>query len=374
MGGGGGREEELQARAPRPPPALAPLPPLFAAAQAAIWLEDYLQKWKGTLLIVSHDQDFLSAVVTDIIHLSECKLWYYKGDYDDYKAMHAQKVEKQWKDWDKQQKALKAAKAGGATSKDAKDKALSRAKREGAAAGGGGGGGGKKGDKRSGAPAGAGAGRGGDSDDEAAAEQLLAKPREYVVSFAFDDPEALPPPILSVDDVSFRYGPKYPWLFRGVDVGIDQGSRVAIVGPNGVGKSTFLSLLIGDLEPTDGTVTRNRFLKVGKYSQHFVDILPMDKTPVEYLQSGFGDVSYQAARALLGRFGLEGHAHCIPASELSGGQKARVVFAGLCLLRPHVLVLDEPSNKCVADSPLPPRAHARRLRPLPRSLRARPSR
>jgi len=110
------------------PPATRPLPARHPPAQAAIWLEDYLQKWKGTLLIVSHDQDFLSAVVTDIIHLSECKLWYYKGDYDDYKAMHAQKVEKQWKDWEKQQKALKAAKLGGASAKDAKDKALSRAK------------------------------------------------------------------------------------------------------------------------------------------------------------------------------------------------------------------------------------------------------
>jgi ATP-binding cassette, subfamily F, member 1 len=314
---------------------------------AVIWLEDYLQKWKSTLLIVSHDQDFLSAVVTDIIHLEECKLWYYKGNYDDFKEMHAQKIMKQWKDYEKQQKQLKALKDKGVSGKDAKDKALSRAKREAAAGGG-------KGDKDKGKGKG-GAGKGDDGDDGGAAskgDELIVRPREYRVEFTFHDPEALPPPILSVQHASFRYGPKYPWLFKNLDCGIDQGSRIAIVGPNGVGKSTFLSLLIGDLEPSDGEVVRNRFLKVGKYSQHFVDVLPMGKSAVEYLQSTFSSegLSYQTARALLGRFGLEGHAHTIPISELSGGQKARVVFAGLCMMAPHILIMDEPSNNLDAES------------------------
>lgn len=308
---------------------------------AVIWLEDYLQKWKSTLLIVSHDQDFLSSVVTDIIHLEECKLWYYRGNYDDFKEMHAQKVAKQWKDWEKQQKSLKALKDKGASSKEAKDKAASRAKREAA--------GGSKKDKKAAAAAGGGMGRD-DDDDGRREDELIIKPREYRVSFAFNDPDELPPPILSISRMSFRYGEKYPWLFKDVDLGIDQGSRVAIVGPNGVGKSTFLSLLIGDLAPTDGEVTRNRFLRVGKYSQHFVDVLPMGKTPVEFLQSLHTDLSYQAGRAVLGRFGLEGHAHTIPASELSGGQKARVVFANLSLSAPHIMVLDEPSNNLDAES------------------------
>lgn len=245
---------------------------------------------------------------------------------------------KQWKDWEKQQKALKAMKDKGTSAKEAKDKAASRAKREAAAAS-------SKKDKKG---AGAGGGMGKHDDDDDKGEDLIPKPREYRVSFAFNDPAELPPPILSVTKMGFRYGPKYPWLFKGVDCGMDQSSRISIVGPNGVGKSTFLSLLIGDLEPSEGEVVRNRFLRVGKYSQHFVDILPMGKTPVEYLQSAFSDLSYQGARGLLGRFGLEGHAHTIPVSELSGGQKARVVFAGLSMQAPHVMVLDEPSNKCVA--------------------------
>ena len=86
---------------------------------AVIWLEDYLSRWKSTLLVVSHDQDFLSGVVTDIVHLEEQKLHYYKGNYDDFKAMHAQRMEKQQKDYDKQQKLLQTLKAKGRSAKDA---------------------------------------------------------------------------------------------------------------------------------------------------------------------------------------------------------------------------------------------------------------
>jgi ATP-binding cassette subfamily F protein 1 len=305
---------------------------------AVIWLEDYLTRWRSTLLVVSHDQDFLSGVVTDIVHLESRKLAYYKGDYDDFKEMFVQKMEKQQKDWEHQQKQLKAAKAKGKTTKEAEEVAKARAKREGA----------KKGGKRrddddEGGSGGGGGGGGGGAE-------LIARPREYTVSFEFLDPPELAPPILAVTNAHFRYGEKYPWLFRDLNFGIDQGSRVAIVGPNGVGKSTLLNLLIGDLEPTEGEVTRNRFLRVGKYSQHFVDVLPMDKSPVETLQSNFGDLNYQDARALLGRFGLEGHAHTIPSRDLSGGQKARVVFASLALYAPHIMVLDEPTNNLDIES------------------------
>ena len=309
-----------------------------------IWLEDYLSRWKNTLLIVSHDQDFLSNVVTDIIHLEDRKLYYYKGNYDDFKTMHAQKVEKQQKDWEKQQKALRAAKAAGKSSKEATDKEKAKAKREA---------GGAKKDKagKGGKGGGGGGGGGHDSDDGGREDDLIARPKEYSVVFTFNDPPALAPPVLSVSGMGFRYGPKYPWLFKDVNFGIDQASRVAIVGPNGVGKSTLLNLLIGDLEPTEGDISRNRFLRVGKYSQHFVDVLPMDKSPAEYLQSRFPEeVTYQVARNLLGRFGLEGHAHTIPCRDLSGGQKARVVFAALSVEAPHIMVLDEPTNNLDIES------------------------
>ncbi len=99
-----------------------------------------------------------------------------------------------------------------------------------------------------------------------------------------------------------------------------------------------------------GEIVRNRFLRIGKYSQHFVDVLPMDVTPVEYLQSTYSGRTYQEVRNLLGTFGLGGHAHTIPIRDLSGGQKARVVFASLSLQNPHILFLDEPTNHLDIES------------------------
>ena len=208
--------------------------------------------------------------------------------------------------------------------------------------------------------------------------------------------EDLAPPVLQINDVAFRYGERYPWLFKNMSFGIDTSTRAAIVGPNGVGKSTLISLIIGDLEPTStwlsrqavvnvpvsplepystfhvvrthccrvvdlgcgcspsrwtaGEIVRNRFLRIGKYSQHFVDILPMDVSPVEYLQSSYSGHGYQEVRNLLGTFGLGGHAHTIPIRDLSGGQKARVVFASLSLQNPHILFLDEPTNHLDIES------------------------
>ena len=133
---------------------------------------------------------------------------------------HAQKIEKQQKDWEKQQKDLRAAKLKGMSSKDALDKEKAKAKRAAASKGGN-----AKGGK----------GKGGDDDDDRRDDELIARPKEYTVNFDFDDPPELAPPVLAVSNMAFRYGPKYPWLFKDVNFGIDQSSRVAIVGPNGVG-------------------------------------------------------------------------------------------------------------------------------------------
>jgi ATP-binding cassette subfamily F protein 1 len=127
-------------------------------------------------------------------------------------------------------------------------------------------------------------------------------------------------------------------------------SRICIVGPNGSGKSTLLKLIATNLDPPEGEVRRNPRLRVGVYDQHFVDRLPMDEDPVTYLRRLFDDQTYQSCRNILGRYGLEGHAHTIPIRDLSGGQKARVVFVELSLMAPHLLFLDEPTNNLDIES------------------------
>ena len=127
-------------------------------------------------------------------------------------------------------------------------------------------------------------------------------------------------------------------------------SRVCIVGPNGSGKSTIIKLITNEVNPPEGEVRRNPRLRIGVYNQHFVDRLPMEEDPVTYLRRLFNEQTYQSCRNMLGKYGLEGHAHTIPIRDLSGGQKARVVFVELSLMAPHLLFLDEPTNNLDIES------------------------
>lgn len=158
-----------------------------------------------------------------------------------------------------------------------------------------------------------------------------------------------PPLILIyVSDVTFAYPDQKP-LFVNTDFGIDLSSRVAIVGPNGVGKSTFLKLLTGDIEPQQGDVKKNYRLRIGRFDQHSGEHLTAEETPSEYLMRLF-DLQYEKARKQLGTFGLASHAHTIKMMDLSGGQKARVALAELCLNAPDVVILDEPTNNLDIES------------------------
>jgi len=301
---------------------------------AVIWLDSYLQTWKKTLLIVSHDQDFLNSICTDMLHLDQKKLHHYRGNYEDFKKMYIQRKREQEKEYEKMCKKLKAEKAKGTSKKDAEAK-MKKDRERGARS--------KKGGKSD---------QDGSSADAIAAENI-ERPREYVVHFEFPEPPDLTPPILSMKEVGFHYTVKDeagPQLFTEVEFGVDTESRIAIVGPNGVGKSTFLNLMTGLLEPTEGQIDRNRHLRIGRYNQHFVDKLPIDKTAVGYLRDKYGDLVYQDARRQLGRYGLEGHAHEIPMRDLSGGQKARVQFLDVALSTPHILFFDEPTNHLDIES------------------------
>lgn len=149
-------------------------------------------------------------------------------------------------------------------------------------------------------------------------------------------------------DVTFNFAGQ-PNLFVKTEFGIDLSSRIAIVGPNGVGKSTFLKLLVGELEPNQGDARKNHRLHIGRYDQHSGEHLTAEETAAEYLQRLF-DLQHEKARKALGSFGLVSHAHTIKMKDLSGGQKARVALAELCLSGPDVLILDEPTNNLDIES------------------------
>ncbi|CAI4222256.1 unnamed protein product [Auanema sp. JU1783] len=279
--------------------------------RAVYWLEGHLQSWEGTILTVSHDRKFLNEVCTDIIHLHTRRLDHYRGNYDTFEKTMKEKLSQQHREYEAQQQLRQH-------TQEFIDKFRYNAKRA--------------------------------SMVQSRIKMLEKLPillpveMEGDINFRFPECELLSNPVLTFDDLSFRYNEDSPYLFRKLNLGTHCSSRICIVGENGAGKTTLLKLLLGDLEPTTGLRNINRRIRIGYFTQHHVDQLDMEMTALEVLSKNHPGKTQEDYRSALGRFGLIGDMALQSVYTLSGGQKSRLAFANLAMGNPNYLVMDEPTN------------------------------
>merc|ERR1712154_303651 len=283
---------------------------------ACVWLEKELSEYPRILVIVSHSQDFLNGVCNSIIHFQDKNLKYYGGNYDAYVQTRMELEENQMKKykWEQDQIAHMKnyiARFGHGSAKlarqaQSKEKTLAKM----------------------------------------VANGLTEKVKtEHNVSFCFYSCGKIPPPVIMVQNVSFRYNEDTPYIYKNLEFGMDLDTRLALVGPNGAGKSTLLKLIYGDLIPSEGMVRRHNHLKLGRYHQHLHELLEMELSPLDYMMKMFPAIKERDdMRRVIGRYGITGKAQTAPIKQLSDGQKCRVVFAWLSNQIPHLLLLDEPTN------------------------------
>ncbi|GAB6027165.1 ATP-binding cassette sub- F member 2 [Chamberlinius hualienensis] len=284
--------------------------------EACVWLEEELKTYKRILVIVSHSQDFLNGVCTNIIHLNKKRLKYYGGNYDAFIKTRLELLENQAKryNWEQDQIAHMKdyiARFGHGSAKlarqaQSKEKTLAKM-----VAGG-------------------------------LTERVIT---DKVVQFYFPECGKIPPPVIMVQNVSFKYSEKGACIYKNLEFGIDLDTRIALVGPNGAGKSTLLKLLYGELVPTDGLIRKHSHLKIARYHQHLHELLDLNISALDYMMQSFPDVKeIEEMRKIIGRYGLTGRQQICPIRQLSDGQRCRVVFAWLSYQAPHLLLLDEPTN------------------------------
>jgi len=284
--------------------------------EACVWLEEELKQYPTILLLISHSQDFLNGVCNNIMHMDQRKLKVYGGNYDTFFRTRLELLENQMKqyNWEQDQIAHMKnyiARFGHGSAKlarqaQSKEKTLAKMVSEGLT------------------------------------EKVTS---DRSVSFCFYSCGKIPPPVIMVQNVSFRYNESTPFIYKNLEFGMDLDTRLALVGPNGAGKSTLLKLIYGDLIPTEGMVRRHNHLKLGRYHQHLHELLEMDLSPLDYMMKQFPEFKERdEMRKVIGRYGITGKAQTAPIKQLSDGQKCRVVFAWLSWQVPHMLLLDEPTN------------------------------
>ena len=276
---------------------------------AIIWLEDWLKSYPGTLLLISHDRDFLDEVVDHVAHVDQRKITLYRGGYTAFERARAERLAQQQQAYEKQQAqrahmesyiARFKAQATKARQAQSRIKALERM------------------------------------------EELSAAHVDSPFDFVFRESQKISSPLLDLSDARLGYGDKT--VLEKVKLQLTPGARIGLLGPNGAGKSTLIKNLAGELSPLAGRMTRGENTVVGYFAQHQLDSLDSKASPLLHLQRLAPTEGEQTLRDFLGGFDFRGARIDEPVLNFSGGEKARLALALIAWERPNLLLLDEPTN------------------------------
>jgi ATP-binding cassette subfamily F protein 3 len=284
--------------------------------EAMVWLENYLMRFTETLIIISHDRDILNKTVTHILHMENKKLNAYTGSYDDFERRRAEKMlgqqalrEKQLAQKAHMQKFIDRFGASASKASQAQSRLKAIAKMD-------------------------------------IVDAVMA---DRVTAFVFPEPAELKSPLITLDDVEAGYEPGKP-ILKNLNLRIDMDDRIALLGANGNGKSTLVKLLSGRLPALAGDVHKSQKLKVGYFAQFQTDELDVRLTPYQIMQEVMRGVAEPRVRGALGKFGFDKDKADTKVGELSGGEKARLLFCLMSYDAPHIMLLDEPTNHLDMDA------------------------
>jgi len=282
--------------------------------ETVLWLQDWLAEYPGTLLLISHDREFLDAVCDHIVQIEQAKLNFYSGNYSAFERVRAERLAQQQAAWEKQQREIRhiqsfidrfKAKASKAKQAQSRLKMLSRM------------------------------------------ETISRAHVDSPFHFSFRQPDKTPNPLLKLEAAGTGYD-DVPML-SDIDLTLTPDSRCGLLGVNGAGKSTLIKLLCGDLPALAGRLHRAADLRIGYFAQHQLDQLRGDQSPLQQLQALDPRATEQSLRDYLGGFGFSGERAEMAVAPFSGGEKARLVLALLVYQKPNLLLLDEPTNHLDLD-------------------------
>jgi ATP-binding cassette subfamily F protein 3 len=277
--------------------------------EAVLWLEEWLLSYPGTLLLISHDRDFLDRVVTHVAHIEQGTLTLYTGNYSAFEIRRAEQLANQQAAYEKQQREVAhmqsfvdrfRAKASKARQAQSRIKALERMK------------------------------------------TISAAHIDSPFHFQFKAPNKLPDLLLHLEKVSVGYS-EHP-ILSNIDLNILAGSRIGLLGYNGAGKSTFIKLLAGEIPALGGERTEAKDINIGYFAQHQLEQLDPQASPLLHLQRIDAKATESQLRNFLGGFGFQGDMATSQVAPFSGGEKARLVLAMIVYQKPNLLLLDEPTN------------------------------